>query len=60
MIILSVFITFAFTLCCDPSTPSWDVVANIMSYFWNFHDYFKGSISVAVLILLPVLNYSQR
>ena len=49
---LDVLTMFKFTPYYDPSTPLWEVVANSMSYFWQFCNHKKGCISVAVRSLL--------
>ena len=48
-----------FTIYYDHLPPLWEVVANIMSYFWQFFNCKKGCISVAVRSLLlsePILG----
>ena len=47
-----------FTPYYNPSPPLWEVVANSISYFWEFLDFQKGCIPLAVRSLLsaePIL-----
>ena len=50
---------FNFTPYYDPSHTSWEVVANIMSFFCKFRHHYKGCIPTAECILLPALTYPR-
>ena len=50
---LGISTMFTFTSYYEPSIPLWEVVANSVSYFWQFRHHQKGCISVAVHSLLP-------